>query len=84
MKKLTFKMQFMICMGFLIFSFVLANITKQGIFTNIAWIIYGLFFIVNPVWPQAWDWKDHNTMTLGCRIGGTLVILIGLITRFGV
>ncbi len=35
MKKLTFKTQFVICMGFLIFSFVLANITKQGIFTNI-------------------------------------------------
>ena len=49
MKKLTFKTQFRICMGVLILSFVLAHITKQGVFTNIAWIVYGLFFIINPI-----------------------------------
>lgn len=84
MKKLTFKTQFRICMGILILSFVLAHITKQGLFTNIAWIIYGLFFIINPVWPEMWNHADHNKMRLGCRIGGVLVIVVGLITRFGV
>lgn len=84
MKKLTFKTQIRICMSILVLSFVVAHITKRGVFTNIAWIIYGLFFIINPVWPQAWDWQDHKKLTLGCRIGGTLVILLGLITRFGV
>lgn len=84
MKKLTFKTQFRICMGILILSFVLAHITKQGVFTNIAWIIYGLFFIINPVWPEMWNHADHNKMRLGCRIGGVLVIVVGLITRFGV
>jgi len=84
MKKLTFKTQFRICMGILILSFVLAHITKQGVFTNIAWIIYGLLFIINPVWPEMWDHADHKKMRLGCRIGGVLVIVVGLITRFGV
>ena len=84
MKKLTFKTQFRICIGVLVLSFVLATVTKQGFFSNIAWIVYGLFFIINPVWPEMWNHADHKKMTLGCRIGGVLVIIIGLITRFGV
>ena len=83
MKKLTFKTQIRICMGILILSFILAHITKQGVFTNIAWIVYGLFFIINPVWPAMWDHADHKKLTLGCRIGGALMILVGLFTRFG-
>ena len=84
MKKLTFKTQFRICMAILIFSFFLATITKCGIFSNIAWIIYGLFFVVNPVWPEIWDYADHKNLVFGCRMGGILVIILGLITRFGV
>lgn len=55
MKKLTFKVQFRICIGVLILSFILATVTKQGVFSNIARVTYGLFFIINPVWPEMWD-----------------------------
>lgn len=84
MKKLTFKIQLRISLGVLILCFILATVTKQGVFSNIAWIIYGLLWIVNPVWPEAWAHLDHKKMTLGCRIGGAFAIIIGLITRFGV
>ncbi|MBE6008511.1 MAG: oxidoreductase membrane subunit [Lachnospiraceae bacterium] len=84
MKNLTFRKQFGICIGILIISFIFANITKIGIFTNIAWIIYGLTFVINPVWPEIWDHLDHKKLKLGCRIGGILVLIVALITRFGV
>ena len=84
MNRPTFKTQFRICIGILVICFILATVTKQGIFSNIAWIIYGLAFAINPVWPQMWDHADHDKLRLGCRIGGILVIIIGLITRFGV
>ena len=45
-------------------------------------MIAGLFFVINPVWPKMWDWKDHKYLRLGSRIGGILAIVIGLITRF--
>lgn len=84
MCKLTFKLQMYISLGILICSFILATCTKQSLFNNVGWVIYGLFFIVNPVWPKSWDWKDHSKLRLGCRIAGVLAILVGLLTRFGV
>ncbi len=84
MRKLTFKMQMYISLGILICSFILATCTKQGLFSNAGWIIYGLFCIIHPVWPDAWDWKDYDKLRLGCRIAGVLSIMVGLLTRFGV
>jgi len=84
MKKMTWKSQIMTCAGLHAVLFALALITKQGIFNNIAWMIWGLSFIFHPVWPKAWDYADHEKLKLGCRIGGILAILVGLITRFHV
>lgn len=82
MKKLTFQTQFRLLVIFFILCFIACTITKQGIFNNIAWIVYGAAFLINPVWPAAWDYADHQKLTLGCRVGGILAIVIGLITRF--
>ena len=84
MKKLTFPQQMRLCIGILVLCFLLAIMTKQGIFSNIAWIIYGLFFAINPVWPSMWDHLDHSKLKLGSRIAGVIAIVVGLITRFGV
>jgi hypothetical protein len=63
---------------------VMGAIFKNGIFDNIAWVLYGLSLIVFPCWPKAWDHWDHKKLTLGSRIAGVLAVVIGLITRFGV
>ena len=84
MKKLDFVWQMRISLGLMVLFFVLATVTKISWLHNLAWIIYGLFFIIHPVWPKAWDWQDHGKLRLGCRIAGVLCIIIALITRFGV
>lgn len=84
MKKPTFHVQIRLSLGIGLLCYILASVVKQGLFMNAAWIIYGLFWIINPVWPQSWDWKDHSKLKLGTRIAGILAIIIGLITRFGV
>ena len=84
MKKLDFKLQIRISLGLLILCFVLATVTKIAWLHNLGWIIYGLFFILNPVWPKAWDWQDHDKLQLGCRAAGVLCMVAALITRFGV
>lgn len=84
MKKPDFNLQIHLSLGLLILCFILANITKIAWIHNLGWVIYGLFFIINPVWPKSWDWKDHDKLRLGCRIAGALCILVALITRFGV
>jgi len=84
MKRLTFHVQIRLTIGLYFLCFILAHVFKQGWLTNVGWIIYGLFFIINPVWPQSWDWRDHNVLRRSIRIAGVLAIIIGLITRFGV
>lgn len=59
-------------------------IFKNGMFDNIAWILYGLSHIVFPCWPKALDHADHRKLALGSRIAGVLAVVIGLMTRFGV
>ena len=84
MNKLSFYWQIRISLGLLILCFVLATVTRTAWLHNLGWIIYGLFFIINPVWPKAWDWHEPKKLRLGCRIAGALCIFIALITRFGV
>lgn len=84
MKNLTFHVQIRLTLGIYFLCFILAHILKLGWLTNVGWIVYGLFFTLNPVWPQSWNWRDHKQLRLGSRIAGVLAIIIGLISRFGV
>lgn len=84
MKKITFKQQVLYGIGLIILSGILSHVFHNGIFHNIAWVIYGLFFIINPVWPESWVCADPKKMKKGCRIGGVICIVIGILTYFGV
>ncbi len=84
MKQVNFKTQFLIGIIALILAHILGYITQNGIFINIAWVLYGLAFIINPVYPNPNGTVFPQKGVLGARIGGVLVIIVGLITRFGV
>lgn len=87
MEKLSFKQQFCAGLAIEIVCFMLATIFKLGIISNIGWIIYGLLFVIHPVCPEAWKWKyagDEKRMKRNFRIAGCVVILFGLLTKFGV
>ena len=49
--KITFKQQVFIGIILIIAGNVLALILHKGLFANIAWILYGLILILNPVYP---------------------------------
>jgi len=86
-KKLTFKQEWWIMAGIVLCGLFLATLFKQGIFSNIAWVLAGLLPIIHPVCPERWKWRygdDDKRMKRDFRIGGAVVVLIGLITRFGV
>ena len=48
---------------------------------NIGWIIYGLLFVIHPVWPEN---AKNPRMALYMRLAGVIIILLGLVARFGV
>lgn len=85
MKKLSFKTQIRISLVIVVCAFVLGQIVKMGVLHNIGWILVGLLFAVNPVWPEAVDWRDHDELRKGIRIGSVLVIIVfGFLIRYGV
>lgn len=85
MKKLSFKTQGCISLLILACAFLLGQIFKISVFFNIGYILVGLLFVINPVWPKVWDWREHDKMKNGIRIGSVLVITIfGFLTRYGV
>ena len=81
MEKLTFKRQLFLGIVLIIAGNILAFIFRKGIFSNIAWILYGLLFIINPVYPERYR-DNGGKAKIAVRIAGIVCIIVGLITRF--
>ncbi len=85
MKRLSFKSQCYVSLAILACVFVFGEFFKIGILHNIGWIIIGLLFLVNPVWPKSADWRSHDELKKGIRIGSVLVIIVfGFLIHYGV
>ena len=82
MKKLTYEKQLFIGIIILFIMFICSAVFKNGIFSNIGWVIDGLLFVINPVCPKKSESVKH--IHLWIRLSGIIVIVIGLITHFGV
>ncbi len=81
MEKLTFKRQLFLGIVLIIAGNILAFIFRKGIFSNIAWILYGLLFIINPVYPERY--RDNGKKAkVAARIAGIVCIIVGVTTRF--
>ena len=83
MKNLDFWSQIRLGVGILVVGLALASITQVGWFGNLGHIIFGLLFILNPVWPPSWVRGSDKRKRLECRIAGVVVIILGLMWRFG-
>jgi len=81
MKKITFKQQVFIGIILIVVGNVLALFLHKGLFANIAWVLYGLILILNPVYPERYS-NDVRKAKLGSRIAGIICILAGILTRY--
>ena len=80
-RKITFKQQIFIGIILIIVGNVLALFLQKGLFANIAWVLYGLILIVNPVYPERYS-NDVKSAKLGSRIAGIICILVGILTKY--
>lgn len=53
MNKLTFRNQLIVGVVIVVVGFIVSTFTQQEYFSNIGWIVYGLLFFVNPVYPES-------------------------------
>jgi len=81
MKKLSFSQQITVGVIFLFFMHIASWIFKQGFFLNVVWVVYGLLFIVHPVYPDSAE--GVRNIRQWVRFAGLLCVLAGILTRFG-
>lgn len=85
--RLNYKRQCWLAVGIVLFGFILARLTGWAIASNVGWVLAGLLSIVHPLVPESIKWRyagDEKKMARDSRIAGAVVIVVGLITRFGV
>ncbi len=85
--KLNYKRQCWLAVGIVLFAFILARLTGWTIAPNVGWVLAGLLSIVHPLVPESIKWRyagDEKKMARDARIAGAVVVLVGLITKFGI
>ena len=81
MKKITWRLQLIIVFLIMGIGHLVAHLIQNGICINVAYIIIGLLFIINPVYPNINQTIEPRKGVLGARIAGILIILLGLMVR---
>ena len=81
MEKLTFKKSAHPGRGHPAAGFACASATKIPACANVGCIMYGFLFVIHPVWPER---ARNPRMALYMHLTGVVIILLGLIGRFGV
>lgn len=77
MKKLTFSRQLTLGMLIMAICLVIAFVAKIEVFQNIAWILYGLLFLINPVVPQNVPDGKIKITKIAIRICSVIIIFLG-------
>lgn len=83
MVKFTFKQQIITTAIVLLGTFLLSILLKQGIFFNLGWIVSGLMFVVNPVYPDLSVNANLDNIEKSIRVVGIVLVAIGLSGFFG-
>ncbi len=65
----------------IVLGVILSHIFKNGIFSNIAWVFYGLLYVVHPVDLHSRPLTPKGAVAV--RIAGAVIVLLGIVTRFG-
>lgn len=81
MIKITFKKQVRLGIMLIVVGNILALFLHKGLFANLAWVLYGLILILNPVYPPKYS-DNIKKAKWGSRIAGIICILIGILTRY--
>ncbi len=83
MRKPTFNMQAVFAIVVMGLGHLLAVLLHAGLFVNIAWVLCGALFVINPVYPNLGHGVKPEMGALGARLGGIVIIIIGLMLRDG-
>ncbi len=81
MKRLTYERQQILILFLLGLGFLLAHFLQEGYWINLAWMLAGGLYLVNPVYPG--KVTDRKKGVFWTRIAGALILLVGLTMKNG-
>lgn len=82
MKHWTFKTQLLAGTALIVSGCVCGTVLHRSLPANIACALYGLLFVVHPVYPKMWNYMEPRKLALSIRIAGGAVMLVSLFLRF--
>ena len=79
-----FMQQMQICTVLIIGGLLLGNMIDNGLVLNVSWILSGVLFLINPVWPESLYPVHPKRGRMSMRTIGLILLLIGTFATFGV
>lgn len=79
MFKLTFRNQIILGILMMMACYICADIFQQASFVNAATVVYGLLFVIHPVYPES---VTNPRMKLYMRLTGLFIVILGLLSRY--
>ncbi len=76
--KISFNLQLMIAAVISVSGFIISQISGNGLYYNLAWIVSGLMFTLNPLYPENLVSMDRKKAEKGIRIASVIIIFAGL------
>ncbi|MCD7881966.1 MAG: hypothetical protein LUG47_09970 [Clostridiales bacterium] len=81
MKTVTSRTQLIIAFAIMVIGHFTAHLLQNGACINSAYVIIGLLFLVNPVYPDINHMVEPQKGRIGARIAGIIIVILGLVIK---
>lgn len=80
--KITFNVQIITAALISLLGFMMSQFLGNGLYYNLAWVISGLMFLINPLYPEGLIRLEGKKAEKSIRIAAVLIIFAGLTGAF--
>ena len=80
--KITFNLQIITAALISLLGFIMSQFLGNGLYYNLAWVISGLIFLINPLYPEGLISLEGKKAEKSIRIAAVLIIFAGLTGAF--
>ena len=80
--KITFNIQIITAALISLWGFIISQALGNSLYYNLAWVISGLMFLINPLYPEGLISLEGKKAEKSIRIAAVLIIFAGLTGAF--
>lgn len=76
--KISFNIQLITAAAVSVSGFIISQLSGNPLYYNLAWVIAGLMFAINPIYPENLIKAEREKAEKGIRIAAIIIILAGI------